>query len=75
MAVVLAAVFAAIVGWVDYTQEAVQPTVACIGVFSFFLAFWRPRRGWLLALVVAGGVPVTHAAMRHLGKYWPKDGN
>jgi len=66
----LAAICGAVIGVLDFSSSAssdVQPVVILILLFSGFFGLVRPRRAWLWALLVGGGVPVAHLAGPALG--------
>jgi hypothetical protein len=67
----LAAVCGAVIGVLDLASGAssdVQPVVLLVLLFSGFFGLVRPRRAWLWALLVGGGVPVGHVLGPALGR-------
>ena len=67
----LAAACGGVIGALDLVSPEVQPTVFLLLLFSGFFGLVRPRRAWLWALLVGGGVPLAHLVGPALGKSPP----
>jgi hypothetical protein len=65
--IVGALVFGLLVGWRDFISEEVQPSVLMIIAFSFGFSAANPKKAWLIALLMGGGIPVVSFIARALG--------
>ena len=66
--VVLCAIVAPFIGWVDFHQTEVQPAVLLLLVFSAAISWLRPRAAWLVALFLGLSIIVTYFVAHALGK-------
>jgi hypothetical protein len=62
-----ALVFGLLVGWHDFNAEEVQFSALMIIAFSFGFSAANPKKAWLIALLMGGGIPVFSFAARALG--------
>jgi hypothetical protein len=62
-----ALVFGLLAGWMDFKSEEVQLPALMIIAFSFGFSAVNPKRAWLIALLMGGGIPVVAFIARLLG--------
>jgi amino acid permease len=65
--IVGALVFGLLVGWHDFNAEEVQLSALLIMAFSFGFSAANPKKAWLIALLMGGGIPVVSFTARALG--------
>jgi hypothetical protein len=63
--------FGLLVGWHDFNAEEVQFSALMIIAFSFGFSAANPKKAWLIALLMGGGIPVVSYTARALG-FTPK---
>jgi hypothetical protein len=66
--VLLCAIVAPVIGWIDFHQTEVQPAVLLVLVSGAALAWLRPRAAWLVALMLGLSIIETHFVAQALGK-------
>lgn len=67
MLAAIAVALAALVGWIDFNADEVQPAVLLLFVFGATLAYLDPRRAWLVALVLGLSIAGTHVVASTMG--------
>jgi len=58
--VLLCAIIAPFIGWLDFHQSEVQPAVLLLLVCSAIIAWLQPRYAWVVALMLGLSIIVTH---------------